>query len=223
MLLAEPKNHDEWLECRKKGIGGSQAAAAIGRNKYTSNVDLWRIKTQRDKPPDLSDKPVVQYGKQAEEHIRAIFALDHPEYNIDYHEYRMYANDDNKWLYATLDGELTHKETGELGILEIKTATIQNQMQWQEWTDCIPDSYYIQLLHQMLATGWDFCILRAYIRYYNKDGELNAAVRDFRVDRKDVEEDMAMLLKKEKEFWECVVNDVQPPRILPMLTPQSIT
>lgn len=223
MILYDPTTREEWLSCRSHGIGGSQAAAAIGMNKYQSNVDLWRIKTHRDKPPDLSNNPAVQYGKQAEEHIRAMFSLDHPEYDIDYHEYRMYAKDDEQWLYATLDGELTHKEASERGILEIKTATIQNSSQWEEWTDRIPDSYYIQLLHQMLATGWDFAILRAYIRYYNRDGELNATVRDFRVNRKDVLEDMDMLIDKERRFWQCVINDTQPPMILPMLTPKSIT
>lgn len=221
MILYDPKTREEWLKCRMKGIGGSQAAAAIGMNKYTSNVDLWRFKTYRDKAPDLSYNPAVQYGKDAEEHIRAIYALDHPEYDIEYHEYRMYANDDNNWLYATLDGELTHKSTGEKGVLEIKTVTIMNSMQWEEWTDRIPDSYYIQLLHQMLATGWNFAILRAYIRYYSKDGELCATVRDYRIDRKDKEEDMKILLEKEKKFWEYVVNDIQPPRMLPILIPKS--
>ena len=219
MILYDPQTREEWLSCRSHGIVGSQAAAAIGMNKYQSNVDLWRIKTHRDKPPDLSGKPAVQYGKSAEEHIRAIFALDNPQFDINYHEFRMYANEDNPWLYATLDGELTEKVTGRKGILEIKTATIMNSMQRKEWDNSIPDSYYIQLLHQMLATGWDFCILRAYIRYYSRDGDLNATVKDFRVDRQDVREDMEMLLEKEKEFWQYVVDDVRPPLILPTLTP----
>lgn len=219
MILYDPQTREEWLSCRSHGIGGSQAGAAIGRNKYMTNVELWEIKTHRKRPPDLSGKPAVKYGKSAEEHIRAIFALDNPQFDIDYHEFRMYANEDNPWLYATLDGELTHRETGEKGVLEIKTATIMNQTQWEEWTDRIPDSYYIQLLHQMLATGWNFAILRAYIRYYSRNGDLNATVKDFRVDRQDVREDMEMLLEKEKEFWQCVLDDKRPPLILPTLTP----
>ena len=66
MILYDPTTREEWLSCRSHGIGGSQAAAAIGMNKYQSNVDLWRIKTHRDKPPDLSNNPAVQYGKQSD-------------------------------------------------------------------------------------------------------------------------------------------------------------
>lgn len=217
MILYDPKSREEWLRCRSQGIGGSQAGTAIGKNKYMTNVELWEIKTHRKQPDDLSDKPAVQYGKNAEEHIRAMFSLDYPEYDIDYHEFRMYANNENPWLYATLDGELTGRITKTKGILEIKTATIMNSMQWKEWDNKIPDSYYIQLLHQLLATGWDFAVLRAYIRHYNREGELVATVKDYMIDRVDVEEDMEYLLDKEKEFWQYVIDDKRPPLILPEL------
>jgi predicted phage-related endonuclease len=41
-------SRDEWLTVRKKGIGGSDAAAAIGLNPYQSPLELWMIKTGRD-------------------------------------------------------------------------------------------------------------------------------------------------------------------------------
>lgn len=229
MILYDPKTREQWLECRSHGIGGSEAAAAIGRNKYMSNVDLWRLKTHRDKAPDLSDNPAVQYGKQAEEHLRALFALNHPEFSIEYHEYRMYADDKEHWLYATLDGELTHKETGERGVLEIKTATMQNSMQWDEWSDQkIPQNYYIQLLHQMLATGRSFCKIFADLRYFDKEAESERdhahriITRTVRISDPGVADDMKMLLEKEREFWDHVLKDVQPPRIIPMFEPKSI-
>ena len=92
-----------------------------------------------------------------------------------------------------------------------------NSMQWKEWDNSIPDSYYIQLLHQLLATGWDFAVLRAYIRHFNKNNELVATVRDYTIEREDVEEDMDYLLMKEKEFWQYVIDDKRPPLILPEL------
>ena len=45
MIIADPKNREEWLNARKKGIGGSDAACIIGLNKYKSNVRLWDEKT----------------------------------------------------------------------------------------------------------------------------------------------------------------------------------
>ena len=217
MILHDPQTREEWLQCRSRGIGGSDAAAAIGLNKYTSNVELWRIKTHREQAADISDEPAVKYGKEAEAHIRALFALDYPNFIVDYHEYRMYANDNEHWLYATLDGELTDKKTGKQGILEIKTTTIQNSSQWNEWKDRIPESYYIQTLHQMLATGRDFVILRAYIRHYDKDGKLTATVKDYPILREEVKDDMEYLFEREKNFWEYVQSGKEPPLILPMI------
>lgn len=214
MLLADPKTHDEWLECRKKGIGGSDAACVLGANKYKSNVQLWKEKTGILQPEDISDKPAVMYGKNAEYHLRELFALDFPNYDIEYHEYRMYANDKYPFIYATLDGELTDRNTNSKGILEIKTTTINNSSQWSEWDDGIPQNYYIQVLHQMLATGYEFVILKAHIRYF-KNGDLYTSTRHYSIIRSEEKESMDMLLKAEIEFWEHVKNKSEPALILP--------
>ena len=73
-MYFEPKSRTEWLRERFKGIGGSDAGAAIGVNKYKSNVDLYKEKTGMIKPVDISSKPAVLYGKHAEEHLRAVCA-----------------------------------------------------------------------------------------------------------------------------------------------------
>lgn len=91
---------------------------------------------------DISDKPAVIFGKRAESQLRELFKLDYPQYTIDCHEFYMYLNDDHPFIFATLDGELTD-ENERKGILEIKTTTIQNKLQWDDWDDRIPDSYYV--------------------------------------------------------------------------------
>ena len=214
MIFADPKSHREWLACRQLGLGGSDAGAVIGVNKYKSNTDLWREKVGEYKPDDISDKPAVKYGKEAEEHIRALFALDYPEYSVEYHEFRMYCNETDKFMYATLDGEFTTPD-GKCGVLEIKTTTIQNSSQWEEWTDKIPDSYYAQVLHQLHCTGYDFAILRAYIRYHDKSGNLKAISKDYLIQRSDVEEDIKYIVSEERKFWECVQKKQKPNLKLP--------
>ena len=84
MIIADPKNREEWLNARKKGIGGSDAACIIGLNKYKSNVRLWDEKAGLQKPEDVSEKPAVIYGKEAEAAVRRLFILDHPEYDVIY-------------------------------------------------------------------------------------------------------------------------------------------
>lgn len=208
-MILKPESREEWLRMRaEQGIGGSDAGTVLGLNPYCTNVQLWREKIGLDAPEDLSDNPAVQYGKAAEEHIRALFALDYPECAIDYHEFWIYAKDDRPWLFATLDGEITD-EDGTRGILEIKTCTIQNNAQWAEWDDKIPDHYYAQILHQLSATGWDFVILRGYLRY-QRGGEWRATIRDYRFERKDCIEDIKILCDAEKAFMDCVRNRKQP-------------
>lgn len=213
MILADPKSHDEWISTRKSGIGGSDAACVIGLNKYKSNVQLWQEKTGISQPEDISNKPAVVYGKHAESHLRELFALDFPQYDIEYHEFRMYANEKYPFIFATLDGELTD-ETGKKGILEIKTTTIQNSSQWEEWDGGVPQNYYIQLLHQLIATGWNFAILKAHIRYF-KNNDIYTSTRHYFINRDEVFEDMKILIESECKFWEHVKNKTKPALILP--------
>lgn len=217
-MLLTPDNREEWLKARINGIGGSDAGTVLGKNKYKNNVELWQEKTGRLIPKDISDKPAVIFGKCAEKYLRELFKLDYPQYTVDYHEFYMYVNDDHPFIFATLDGELTDKN-GRHGILEIKTTTIQNSNQWSEWETAeheprIPDSYYVQILHQLAATSWEFAVLTAYIRYY-RNGVLRAAVRHYFIERSEVENDIERLISKEELFWKSVKENKEPALILP--------
>ena len=70
------KSHGDWLQARSGRIGGSDASAVVGMNPYKNNVELWMEKTGQIIPEDISDKPYVQYGTQAEMHLRGLFRLD---------------------------------------------------------------------------------------------------------------------------------------------------
>lgn len=213
-MIIQINNREEWLKARQaQGIGGSEAGALIGVNKYQTNVDLWELKTGRKEPPDLSNNSAVQFGKFAEPLLRELFKQDYPEYLVDYHEFWLYVNDKYPFIFATLDGELTAPD-GSRGILEIKTTTIQNKLQWEQWDGGVPDSYYVQILHQLAATGWDFAILKAYIRYH-KDGEVRISIRHYRIERAEVQNDIDYLIAAETKFWKQVQNDEKPDLILP--------
>lgn len=214
MILADPKTREEWLKCRRQGIGGSDAGCIVGANPWKSARQLWREKTGADKPDDISDKPAVRFGKEAEQHLRALFLLTYPEFSCEYHEFRMYANDRLPFIFATLDGELTDQD-GRRGILEIKTTTIQQAKQWFEWDDCIPQHYYIQILHQLLACDWaEYVELFAHIRYQKGD-EIRAALRKFRIERQDVAQDLQILEEREITFYKQWQAGTEPPYTLP--------
>lgn len=211
------KTREQWLKERRKGIGASEASAVLGLNPYMSNIELWQIKTGRIEPEDISQKPYVKYGIESEPHLRALFALDFPQYEVSYREYDLFRNSQYPFIFATLDGRLVEKATGRKGVLEIKTTEILKSMQKENWKDKIPDNYYVQVLHQLLATGWDFVILKAQLKY-DFDGEVFLQIKHYRIERSEVEEDLEYLEEKEVKFWtKNVLGDKKPDLILPAL------
>lgn len=208
-------NHEDWLHARSGRIGGSDAAAILGCNPWMTNVQLWRYKIGEAKQKDISDKEVVKYGNNAEPLLRQLFVLDFPQYEVLYEENNIFFNDKIPWAHASLDGWLVDKETGRKGILEIKTSNIIQSSQKEKWKNRIPDNYYIQVLHYLMVTGFDFAVLKAQLKYDYNDVMLNT--RHYKIEREEVLEDIEFLKKAEKEFFEYIKNDMQPPLVLPVI------
>lgn len=202
---------NEWLEERKKGIGGSDAAAIIGANPYKDNIKLWEEKTGRKTADDISDKSYVKYGIEMEPILRESFKIKHPEFEIVHEENTIIKHPVYPFLFASLDGILINKETGEKGILEIKTSEILRSMQKEKWKDQIPPNYYCQILHYLNVTGFTFVKLFAELNYE----ENYQVTKTYTIERKDVEEDIKYLEKKEIEFWKYIEEDKCPPLVLP--------
>jgi len=157
-------NREKWLEERKKGIGGSDASSIIGENPYRTNIQLWEEKTGRKLAEDISKKDFVQYGTEAEEHLRELFKLDFPQYDVKHEENIIIKHPEFDFLFASLDGILVDKKTGEMGILEVKTTNILQSMQKEKWKDKIPGNYYIQVLHYMMVTRIYICEIGSSIK-----------------------------------------------------------
>lgn len=209
-------SREEWLNKRLSYIGGSEASCIVGMNHYTTNVELWELKTSRRQADDISNKPFVKYGTNAEEYLRELFKLDFPQYDVHYVKNNMWLNSDYPFAHASLDGWLVDRETGKRGVLEIKTTNISQSLQKEKWKNRIPDNYYIQVLHYLIVTDFDFVILKAQLKYdFNGDVMLNT--RHYKIEREDVLEDIKYLIKAEKEFSEYIKNDVKPPLVLPAI------
>lgn len=218
MSIILPETHEAWLQERRYGIGASDAAAVLGMSKWKSNQALWEEKTGLREPEDISGKPFVQYGHAAEPHLRKLFDLDHPELLVEYESpYKIIRNDEHPFIFCSPDGELEELDTGRHGGLEIKTTEIQNPAQWAEWKGRIPQNYYCQVCHQMLAAGWDFVWLKAQIKWTTKDGEMRLDTREYHIERKDVLEDIAELKEAAIRFWHNVETKQRPALILPSI------
>ena len=117
------------------------------------------------------------------------------------------------WAHASLDGWLIDQE-GRNGIWECKTTNILQSMQKEKWKQQIPDNYYVQILHYLMVTEFDFAELKAQLKY-DLGGEVYLQTRHYHIERSDVQEDIDYLMQKEAEFWEFVKSDTRPPLILP--------
>lgn len=207
-------SREDWLEHRFKGIGGSEIASVIGKNPYCSNVELWERKTGRKQAEDISDKPYVKYGTNAEPLLRELFKLDYPEYEVFYEENNSFTNDKYPWALASLDGWLIEKETGKKGIWECKTTNILQSMQKEKWKGRIPDNYYCQVLMYMAVLEADFAILKAQLKT-EFEGDVYLQTKHYRIERENVENDIAYIMDQGKKFWEYVKADKRPALLLP--------
>lgn len=212
------KTETDWLRARRSWIGGSDAACVIGRNPWKSNVDLWREKTGRKKPDDLNGNALVEYGKAAEEHLRALFALDYKPRGImvHYQPFNIWTNQAYPWAHASLDGWLTCATGGDdLGILEIKTATINSAASAEKWRNGIPENYFCQLLHYMAVTGASYAYLSAQLKYEIDGEEIETKTKRYVLQRTpEVLEQIAYLMDKERDFANYIATDIEPPLIL---------
>lgn len=215
------KSRADWLQGRGdiRGVGGSDAAAAIGRSPWKTNVELWRQKTGRSTAPDISNSQRVQDGIDEEDPIRRLFQVEtRNKYEVQYIDNVILQSNEKDWMLYSPDGLLIEKATGKKGVLEIKTTEIMKSFDREKWgtrdEPRIPDNYYIQVLHGLNVTGFEFVVL--YARLKNSDGSLIFRAPDtYRIDRDDAEDDLKIEADGVKRFWDSIISDKEPDLILP--------
>ena len=195
-------SRSEWLAVRRQGIGGSDAAAAVGLNPYQSQLELWMIKTGRfseDSPndsemkPDIDSKmywgqvlePIVaqHYTKVTGRKVRKVNAI------------LQHADSDKSWMLANIDYRVVGSD--EVQLLECKTA---GEYGAKLWKDGVPEYVECQVQHQLAVTGLqaaDVCVLIC-----------GQQLKIYRIERD--EELIAKLIELERLFWHYVQSNIPP-------------
>ena len=86
-------NREKWLEARRKGLGGSDAGAVLGVNKYKTKLDVYLDKIGEAPPVEdndamywgrvLEDLLADEYTKRTRNTVRRNNAiLEHPEHKF---------------------------------------------------------------------------------------------------------------------------------------------
>ncbi len=207
----ECNDREEWLAKRGEvGIGASEVAAICGMSPWQTPIDLWKLKTGQEKPKDLSDNAAVQQGVRMEPALREFFKALHHEFEVEYHAFDILLQSERPHFFATLDGELIDAN-GRRGILEIKTATPNGKAGWDKWANGqFPQNYYVQVIAQFLATGYDFAYIFAAL--YSMNGDIT--LKEYSIEREDVKDDLEWVKNKQDEFWRYIETNTIPPMCL---------
>ena len=201
---------EEWLEARKGKITSTMVSAILGVNPYMTNQDAWEIIMGLKEVEDISDKPYVQYGLNAEKHIRNLFALNHPEYqveNVNETEWHLYVDDEYPFLCASGDGTYK-KEDGKTGSLEVKTSEIISSQHKESWRENIPINYRLQCYVEIRCQKTDEATLVAELKYATD----YIARKEYEIKKEDIQEDIDYVVKEVVDFYnKYVITGKKPP------------
>lgn len=212
------ETRNQWLKAR--WIGGSDAAVIVGQSPWSSKIELYR-RLVLDEDIIDNDSEAMALGRALEPLIRSEFREDFKdEYEvIDPIDYTLYWRTDKPYMTATIDGTLIDKETGDKGILEIKTHDVRSMEDAMMWKDGqIPMQYLFQLIHYFaVLTDYKFARIVPRLRYFNWNGDGKELVKTetltaLKLYRFEAQKQIDWLERKETDFFENNVLKLIPPQ-----------
>jgi len=189
------ETREEWLELRRKGVGGSDIGAILGLSSYESPTSIWQSKIARN--PDREESEAMRIGKLWEPIIRDEYNLE-TGFGVCEIPY-IIQNVDYPFMLASVDG-IGRDKDGKRFVFEAKNTNsfdIIHQLECGE----PPVSWVSQVLHYLIVTDADYGVI-AYQAGNSHHGVL-------RVDRDPATE--AVIINAAKTFWEYVEAGVAPP------------
>ena len=132
-----------WLEARRQGIGGSDAAIVIGESPYRSPYDLWAEKCGLVAP--APETAAMAWGRRLEPLVAAAYteATGRRLRRVS----RLLRHPERPWQLASIDRAVI----GEKRLVEIKTT---RSPRW-DGADPVPADVLAQVEHYLSVTGYD--------------------------------------------------------------------
>ena len=185
-------SHEEWLEIRKNYIGGSDAAAVVGLNSFSSPYTVWADKL--GKLPPKEDNEAMRLGRDLEDYVAKRFT-EQTGKKVRRKNFILW-NSDYPFAHANVDRLIVGENAG----LECKTTSVLNLKSFKNGE--FPENYYVQCMHYMAVTGYKKWYLAVLI--------LGKEFKVFEIERD--EDEIKALMKAERDFWACVEKG-EPPMI----------
>jgi putative phage-type endonuclease len=182
---------DEWLAARRNGIGGSDAAAILGLNDWSSPYEVYADKLGL--LPQKDETEAMRQGKDFEEYVARRF-MEKTGKLVRRMNY-MLQSCANPFMLADVDRIIVGEDAG----LECKTTSVMQLSKFKNGD--YPAHYYCQCMHYLAVTGFKKWYLAVLV--------LNQGFYIFEIERD--EDEIAALIKSEAEFWHLVQNRTPPP------------
>lgn len=146
-------SREDWLLERKKSIGGSDAGAILGLNKYRSPYSVWAEKIGL--LPEQEDNEAMRQGRDLEVYVAERFSEKSGK-RVERYNYLL-RNTEAPYLHANIDRRVVGEKAG----LECKTASALSLKSYKGGQ--FPESYYVQCVSYLAVTGWDRWYLAALV------------------------------------------------------------
>lgn len=182
---------EEWLEYRRSGIGGSDAATIVGLNPFSSPYYLFCDKMGA--LPEKEDTEAMRQGRDLEQYVAERW-MERTGKRVKRNN-TMWRSTVWPWMLADIDREVAGENAG----LECKTTSLYNKHDFASGE--IPLTYYVQCQHYMAVMGFERMYLAVLV--------LNRGFYDFVIERD--EEEIKTLAAAEGEFWDRLVDEEPPP------------
>lgn len=135
----------EQLKARKRGIGGSDAAAVCGVSKWKTPLDVYGDKTSNEIVQ--IDNPIFERGHILEPLILALFERETGK-QVKFQPQTLKHNN-YQFMIANIDGYLPDEKA----LFEAKTSSCYAKAEWGDvMSDQVPDDYFVQCQHYMAVT-----------------------------------------------------------------------
>lgn len=184
--------YEQWLERRREGIGGSDAAAALGLSKWDTPYSVWAQKVGLLGPKEDTN-PMV-WGRRLEIPIGLGFAED-TEIPVTRYPVMLRSKE-----FPFMQVNVDFLTRGADAVVECKNVGIYMADEWEDGN--VPDHYMLQGQHELAVTGLEkvwFAVLVG-----GNDPRYIEVERD-----QDV---IDMLVEQEAAFWD-LVQRLDPPSL----------
>lgn len=195
VVATDVERDDAWLALRRTGLGGSDAAPALGMSAYQGQFELYLHK--RGELPDVEDNRFMEWGRELEPVIARMYAR---QAGVVLCDPRVLLRSVRwPWMLATPDRLIGPSPSEATEGLELKNVGARQAWKWQDGE--APAEHLLQCHHYLAVTGLPRWRLVGFVGG-NELVEV-AVERD--------ESLLANLAEAERVFWERVTEGRPPP------------